>query len=523
MMAPGGSALPALSVWFPVGRGRRTRRDHASIRIVTRYALALLVALGFTARAAAEPKPWRAGNLQTVEVWTQATQKQQAGNTNVWIARGLHADRSARTVEFVVEATGLTTDALTEFLVVSTSSEKDYESLAVSLAHAGDICRGLEFVGMPRGRPVKPAICQFWPKGERVRATFRPFGRSAKDARPLSACLQDKRPRTLLPENFVYVGSCWTGAVCLADEASPGAFISTYNEPTVVLDVPSRAPQSDVYGNLVLSPAGTFERGALLTITLTPEPLSNGVPRVVDLTFEARRRADGAGGNGLEALECITRGTEPALGPVTNDVKGALERLAELSRNGRDPFMTVSWDDAISLGAARELARVFTMVEGESGVRVEAPLAGQLYYKAFLPGERWRARADRPSQPWELRVTRSKEKKGGWSCTLVQILEDWSKEGQFTPDLTPTDFQLARPEDLPGKIRELVAAQVLEVTQKLAREGKPTDDSRVGQLATLKRINTLFIFAPPDAPLGSFMPAVRLMHDTLPQVHVFVE
>ena len=161
------------------------------------------------------------------------------------------------------------------------------------------------------------------------------------------------------------------------------------------------------------------------------------------------------------------------------------------------------------------------MVEGQGGVRVEAPPAGQVYYKAFLPDERWRTRADRPSQPWELRVSRSKD--GVWASTLVQILEDWSKEGQLTPDLTPTEFPLARPEDLPGKIRELIAVQVAAVKQKLAKDGKPVSEDNVEQMATLQRINTLFVFAPPDAPLGADLPAVRQVHDALPQVHVFVE
>ena len=183
--------------------------------------------------------------------------------------------------------------------------------------------------------------------------------------------------------------------------------------------------------------------------------------------------------------------------------------------------MSVSLDDAVTVGAARDLARVLAMVEGSDGLRIESPPAGQLFYKAFLPDERWRPRAERPSQPWELRVARNQQ--GAWGITLVRILEDWSKEGQFSPDLTSTDIPLARPEDLPGKIRELVEAQLADVKQKLVKGGKPVTDDYVAQLASLKRISTIFVFAPPDAPLGTFLPAVRLVHDTLPQVHVFVD
>jgi hypothetical protein len=469
---------------------------------------------------AAEPKPWRAGNERAVDAWTLAQQKLQGGNTNVWIARGLVADRGAQSVDVVVEATGLEAGGIAEFLVVGESSEKDYEALSVSLARAADICRALEFVGLPRGRPVKPSACQFWPRGERAQAAARPFGRDAKDGLPLFNFLRDKRPGARAPRNFVYVGSCWSGAVCRADDPSPGALISTYNEPAVVLDVPNRWAQGEVYGNLVLAPEGSFAGGALLIVRLSPDLLSNGVARVVDIALDARRRADAAG-DGLAGVVCVTRGTEPAFGTATNDVKGALERIAAVARAGRDPFVRVTLDDSLTLGAAGELARVLAMVEGVDGLRIEAPPAGQLYYKAFLPDERWRPRIDRPTQPWELRVTRGRE--GAWNCTLVQILEDWSKEGQLAPDLTLTEFPLDRPEDLPGRIRGLIDSQIADVRQKLARSGKPADDDRIGQLATLKRINTLFVFAPPDAPLGAFMPAVRLMHDALPQVHVFVE
>ncbi len=471
-------------------------------------------------RAAEDPKPWHAGNLRAVEAWTQAEQKKQAGNTNLWIARGVIADRTARTVDLVVEATGLETGAIAEFMVVGETSEKDYEALTVSFARAADICHGLEFLGMTRGRAVKPSAFQFWPKGERVKATIRQLGRDAKAGKPLLGCLQDKRPQAIVPENFVYVGSCWTSGVCLADEHSPGAFISTYNEPSVVLDLPNRAPQGEVYGSLVISRDGKFDSGTLLIIELTPDPLSNGVARVVDMAFEARRRSD-ATGNGLTTLDCITRDTGSVLGIATNDIKGAIERMATVAKAGRDPFVTVTLDDTVTVGAARDLARVFAMVEGADGLHIEAPPAGQLYYKAFLPDERWRPRADRPSQPWELRISRNQE--GAWICTLVQILEDWSKEGQLTPDLTPTNFVLAHPEDLPEKIQELIDTQIADVKQKLTKTGKPITADFVDQLATLKKINTIFVFAPPDAPLGTFMPAVRRVHETLPQVHVFVE
>jgi hypothetical protein len=469
---------------------------------------------------AAEEKPVRAGNLQAVSAWTQAQQQQHAGQSNVWIASGVVADRTARTVTVVAEATGLAEAGIVEFLSVGAKSEKDYESLTVALASAGDICRGLEFLGLPRGRPVQPARCQFWPKGERVRVTIRQLGRDAKSSQPLAACMRDKREKPVATENFVYVGSSWIGDVCQADQVSPGAWISTYNEPAVVLDVPYHAPQGEVYGSLVVTEAGRFERGALLLLTLTPDCLSNGVPRVVDFSLTVQAGAEGTNAT-LATLRGITQGTERGLEALTNDLKGSFERLAGLAKEGRDPFVTLTLEESLTAGIVRELARVLNMVEGSGGVRIEAPPAGQPYYKAFLPDERWRKRLDRPSQPWEVRVGRTPQ--GGWRCTLVQIMEDWSKEGQLTPDLTPTEFPLDRPEEFLPKIEALIAAQTAEVKQKLTKSGKSKQLDYMEPLLTLKRINTLFVFTPPDAPLGAFLPVVRALQERLPQVYIFVE
>lgn len=479
--------------------------------------------LGLTAWsccAAEEARRWHVEQAQAADAWTQVERKEHAGDTNVWIARGMVADRRAHTLEFVVDATGLGSGAIAEFLVVGEASDKDYEAVTVSFARAADICRGLEFLGLPRGRPTSPERCQFWPQGEYVQATIRQLGRAPSEGRPLAGCLLDQRPHAMLSDRLIYAGSCWQDGICLADATSPGALISTYNEPTAVLEFPDRMPQAEVYGSLVVSTNGGFDRGALLVIALTPDMLPNGVARVAKVSLQVRRRVQ-ADRDGVAGVECVTCSPDPAIGAATNDFQGALERLAALAKAGRDPFVTVSLDDALTVGTARDLARVLAMVEGVAGLRVDSPPAGQLYFKAFLPDERWRARAERPSQPWELHASRNPQ--GAWNCTLVQILESWSREGQLAPDLQATPFSLGRQEDLPGKIRELIEAQIAGIRQKRAAAGRATSADDLHALATLKRINTIFVFAPPDAPLGAFLPALRLVHDTLPQVHVFVE
>jgi hypothetical protein len=440
------------------------------------------------------PKPWHEANVPKAEAWTQAQTKRAADQTNLWVRPGIVADRGNRTVEVLAEATGLEAGAIAEFLLVGQNSEKDYEALAISFAGAGDVARGLAFIGLPAGKPVDAAARRFWAKGERVRIAVRPPGGDANSS-PITAFFTDKREGRRLPDSFVFTGSrpgpgAQAGALA-ADGPAPGGIVSTYNEPTTVLDVPTAAPQGEVYGSMVIDRARAFRTGELVLFVLTPEPRPDGTRRVCDVTLAAGPAA-GTNAPGLAGVACVTASADGALPAATNGVQAALERLEALAKSGRDPFVALALCDALTAGAARDLARVLKAVEGEGGIRVDPPPDGQLYFRAFLPDEKWRSRRERFAQPWELRVGRSAE--GAWKYTLVQVLEDWSKEGQLDPDLTVKEHPLARQEDLPARIRELGGG-----------------------------INTLFIFAPADAPLASFLTAVRASQAALPTVYVFVE
>jgi hypothetical protein len=472
------------------------------IRKIRLALLALgLLAAGCASAQSSDGKTAHKENMGAVESWTQAHVQQNAGNSNVWIRQGIVANRLTHKVEIVAQATGLEAGSIAEFLLVGPKSEKDYEAMAVSFATPGDVARGLEFIGLPRGRTINARLCQFWPKGERVRISVRTLGRAEADAVPLFSCLTDKRPNHVWPSTFVYTGSRWTGdvatATCLADSQSSGSIVSTYNEPVTVLDIPVSASQGEVYGNVVVAKNHSFEKGGLLVLDVSPEPRADGQPRVINTTLTARRNP-AVTGAGLAMIACVSAGVKTAEWAVaTNDVQGALARFAALAQSGRDPFVTLALDDNLSVAAARDLAQTLKMIEGEGGIRIEPPPDGQLYYRAFLPDEKWRTRSERFSQPFELRVGR--DKNGVWRATLVQILEDWSKKGQLTPDLTPKEFPLEKAEDLPV---------LLKVLAGKSKEELP---------------NTLFVFVPADAPLGVFMPAVRLVHDALPMVHVFAE
>lgn len=437
------------------------------------------------------PKPWHEGNAAVVDAWTRAQQKRAAGNTNLWVARGIVADRLTRQVSVAAEAMGIEAGAIAEFLLVGENSEKDYEALAVSFARASDVCHALEFIGLPRGTPVNAAACRFWPKGERVTIAQRPFDEAQAPSAPLQLCLVSKGGQHAVADSFTYVGSVWTGeegrVTCLADRSAPGGIVSTYNERTVVLDVPGQSAQGEVYGDLVVAEHPP-KAGQRLLLTLSPEARPDGTRRVAEIVCEARAHTGTATNAGLAAVSCVTQGD--GLAPCTNDVRGTLERLAAIARAGRDPFVRLSFADDLTVATVRDLARVLKAVDGEGGIRVDAPPEGQLYYKAFLPDDKWRTRGERFAQPWELRIGRGQD--GQWHDTLVQVLEDWSKQGQLTPDLTVKEHPLKDASELPAMLRTLGGG-----------------------------INTLFIFVPTDAPLSCFMPAVRRVHAELPTVFVF--
>jgi len=439
-------------------------------------------------------RPWLAANLKTVNLWTSAQRNRYTGNTNIWIIPGLVANREAHKIELLSEATGLDGGSTTEFLLVSPGSEKDYEALAISYVHASDVVHAMDFIGIPRGQPVNPSLCQFWPKGERIQATLRKLGDDQGEVWSLQSCVVDKRGMPV-PDTFVATSSSWTGnvasAACVADQASPGAIISTYNERTTVMDVPSHSPQGEVYTDIVIAPDRHINAGSILVMGFSPVPCSDGRSRSVDVALHVCPGSVENSTN-LTSLTCVTSGKGLFFPAATNTVAGTFERLANLLQEKHDPFVSLSVDDRVTVGAMHDFARVLKAVEGEGGIRMEAPPAGQLYYKAFLPDERWRTRADRSAQPWEVHLARNKD--GSWRYMLIHILENWSKEGQLTPELTVREYPLEKGEEIPPKIKEVGGG-----------------------------INALFVFAPADAPLAVFMPAVRLLKSDLPLIYVFCE
>jgi len=380
------------------------------------------------------------------------------GDADRLVLPGLLADRQARTVRIQAEATGIGAGEPVEFFLIAEDSGHAYEALAVSFATPGAVRRALVFIGLEPGRPVSRRELRFWPKGERVILRLG----TDDDGPPLGPVraeemIADRTTGGTLPASgLVFAGSYEmqagegdTGPRCAADMLAPRCIASNYNEPTTVLDVPRRAPQGTYYQDLTAHPDLLLEPGRFLAVTLEPE-YPRGRRRVAEPALTAAATEPPAAGLDGVRLELAADDVQEraAGGAGLNRV---LERFRALVEQGRDPFVTVRFGEGLALAQIRELCAVLASVEGETGIRVEPPPDGQLYYKAFLPDEQFRNREKRISQPWELHLT---EAAAGPAAVLVQIEQIWH-EKEIWPELKITEHRLNGPADLRGTLERL--------------------------------------------------------------------
>ena len=438
--------------------------------------------------------PWRATNLQQVAAWDAANRGLPGEAGRVLLRRAVRADRQARTVTLLAESCGLAAGATVEFGLVGETSDRAYEALFLTFARATDIGDALEFIGLPRGRNVSSRAQRYWPSGERVTIQVQACGATNGAPQPLEAFILDRRAAsTLAPRGFVYCGSPrvpgpdGAAEICLADREAPVSILSLYNEPQTLLDVPRLSPQGEVYENYTANPETLLPAGRMVQLTLAPEPRPDGRPRVRPVSLTVLPAA-GAGG-----VAFLLREGEDE--PQRIDAFGdLLKRLMTVVDEQGDPMLTLSIDDAVPLARAREVCKVLQKIEGENGVRLEPPPAGQVFYKSFLPDEQWRERPRRLTQPWELHIGRLTPTNAVPPLRLVKILEDWSDPNAMDPRLTPVDYPLRGYGEIPSTIEK-------------AGRGLPV----------------LLVFAPADEPVGRFMVGVRQVLDTHPTVYIFAE
>ena len=451
--------------------------------------------------AQTEATPERAANRTIVDAAHAAALMAHGSNELWFVRRGLTADREHHQVTVLAEATGLGKNETVEFFLIDEASGHDYESLAVSFAKPSDIHAALVHIGMTPGAPVDFSAFRFWPKGERVILSFRPHQADAGTPEiRAEQLIQDTSSGAPMRERgFVFTGSRirpvnaedGEPAGYAADLTDPYSIASNYNEPQTVLDVPRQAPQGSVYGQQVVHPDHVFPAGQLLEVTLRPE-FNDGRRRVLPLEVDVHPRRE-AGVNGVEGLSfTVTSPSKEHPLPLTDGTLVDLLKLfTELCDGTRDPYVVWRMNEALSVSAIRDLCRIVTSIDTETGIRVEPPAPGQLYYKAFIPDETYRERARRPTQPRELHLWSSP---AGTATGLVTEIEELWKADAVFPDLRIADHAIATPEEFQRRLQEHASD-----------------------------VPVILAFVRPEVTHGQLMAYLEPVRKDYPIIHVFVE
>ena len=471
----------------------------ASLSLLAAAALAQTAATGSLASAGA-PEPAPAEASEGDGGWTASTEEEEnarkeelsaaldrsfaaarekygADTNRYFVARGVLADREARTVRLDAFATGIRPGAIAEFLLITLNSGHEYESVFQTFALAADIARAFEFLGVPPGLPADFSAYRFWPRGERFEVEAEVDGAPAVPAERFLMEASTQKPRE--PAGFLWIGGGWTegGVSNTVDFSGPGSILPSYNEPVTLFDVPRRAPQNDVYQSCLSGE--NVPRRAILPAVLTFRP----EPRPADAPLRVRPVALRLSPGGFSI-----DGADPV--PPAEALKAL---RAFRTDRAQDAYVSFSWDDAAPLADLRAVAQLLRMVDTEeTGIRVDAPPEGFPYYQALLPRDEWRDRAARYSQPCELRLARGED--GAVAATLVAIGEIW-KDDALKPDLDVKEFPVADADDFRAQLAEKAPAGM----------------------------KALLVFAPGALPYGELRPYLDAVRATHPLVQIFVD
>ena len=374
--------------------------------------------------------------------------------------KGVVADKSARTVRFLAEATGIGADETVEFLAIGPLSDRAYESMFVTVASPAAIAAACEEIGLPLGKGVDPVAARFWPLGEKVTMSVKAWGKNAasRPSGPITAFLKDARAAEegrILEAPFAYTGGARDAlGQPVASTNAPCAVFALYNHGPALLQLDGMLDQSGSYGRFVT--LAKHEEGALFEVQISWD----GKRRVKEV--DLKLTADNAG---------------EEMGSLKDDSKNF------------DVHATISFDSSVTIERATAVARAFAMLDG-AGVKMNGCGKGQFFFRSFLPEEKWRDRASRAFQPFEVHVAED----GSRSFTFVE--EDWSGEG-LDPVLKPRTTPFKEWSELPG------------IIAKTGEQGA--------------KIMVMFIYAPKSARVADITPMIGAVFPRVNTFYVFGE
>jgi len=331
------------------------------------------------------------------------------------------ADKDAKALYVVAEASDMTPGEPVEFFITTTNSGYNYESIAVAYAPPSAIHRGLEFLGAKSGWPVNYKRLRFWPRGEHIAIDVLAAGREPMRIEQLAAD-ETATNRAVAATTFVFVGSEQVPkpgvpgeTVYAADAISPQSIAANFNLLETVLDLPQQRGKATVYGQHFYGKKNPLRPRQPIVLRFSrvaeqPETyLTMDVQgkTMQDLAFTLK---DAAGKNQIDGGDSFT------------DLVASFDKLTANNL----PHIDISFGPDIQLGTLKQIAQIFKQINSPSGIRIGPPVDDQLYFETFAPNEGFRDRMKRPSQPFELYL-----KKGG--AEFVDITEKWIK-GKLDPD-----------------------------------------------------------------------------------------
>ncbi len=515
--------------------------------------------------AGSEPSAGQEGlsaNRQAVDDLFKREREAHAGDPAMLVLPGLIADSKARTVTLRAESTGIRENENIEFLIIGPGSGHGYESFAVSFALPSDIHRALEFIGLQPGRPVNPGALAFWPKGERVHMTVIPADTGIADAGIWKAPVRveelvwnDSIGEVMPLSGHVFTGSLTVptpggnaGTVYAADRVEPRSVASNYNEPGSVFDVPRQAPQGDVYRSNIMKGSHVLPDRSLLVFTITPE-YPDGRRRVNDLDLTLTGHAPGTAAGNAAGWFTLTD-TASGQRIANTNLAGTVRHFSQLIDSGRDPYVSVKVADSAPLGLVRDTAALIASIEGDTGIRVEPPPEGTLYYRAYLPNETYRSRSGRMSQPWELHLARNGQQVSGMLADVHEAPPGTKPDAPFTITETAVqsghDVRAFLDSALRSELQQAIgmlpdSARRTELSKRAT--DTPAPDLWSSEAEAIHRavqdalfeidrydslpdrvlnLRVLFVYAPSDLTHGELMTFLTPVTGTHPTVHVYL-
>ena len=289
---------------------------------------------------------------------------------------------------FTASATGVGKGTPVEFLFIGSDSDRDYEAMFTIDMPVADFARAVEKAGLRPGQPLDAEACRVWPVGTPV--AFDP---------PVSKFVETDKSGGFSLGRLVYTGGLrGTNGVPVAATEMPASVCSLYSLGQSLFLPEGMLEQGDVYGKFCA--IETLKKGTRYAFTLSWNDADR--PKHVDLHAKP--------GNSVDLLTTLKNESD----------------LHHLD-------VQVSFDGDLTVAEAVKVSKALDLVDSVR-VKITGCREGSLFFRAFLPLEKWTNRQSRMVQPFELTVTDN-------GYDLVFIDEDWSVEGD-DPKLTPRKISL---------------------------------------------------------------------------------